>query len=148
MYLIYLNLSSCAKTKKIYCYFIVRFHFCVIVNSMISLTLKNLYNTLHIDYVYSYTSICFKNSTLLLFVVLYFLYKKSYFCLEVNTFNINAFSLYFWLGYQILYQRNYYYHSFDNQVIVTRFSYTAYTLSLSKFYCKNMLRRTLILLNK
>lgn len=148
MYLIYINVSSFAKTEKLYFYFIVRFKLYVIVNSMILLTLINLNNKLYVDYVNTYMYVFFKNATLLLFIILCFFYQKSSFYIEVNTFNVKAFSLYLWLGFQLLYQRTGYYHAFSNQVFVTMYSYNAYTLSLHKFYCKNMLRRILIFLNK
>lgn len=147
MYLIRVNSSSCLNTintKRQYYYLITEFPFYVIVNSLIYITVTNLVN-ICIDHVYNYTSICLKNSTLFLLILSCLLHTKSFAYMEIHTFNINAFSLYLWLGYQILHKRLGYY--FKNEKVFNTNSYAAYTLTNKKFHCKNMLRRVLVLLN-
>ena len=96
----------------------------------------------------SYKLNMLSNIALLIFMATFILslYRNSSIYIEVYTFNLNALSLYLWIGFHIVTRRNNYYLLSNTDVLFDNCS--AYSLNNSKFFSKNMIRRYLIILNK
>nr|YP_009295907.1 hypothetical protein Schim_161 [Schimmelmannia schousboei]AOM64842.1 hypothetical protein Schim_161 [Schimmelmannia schousboei] len=77
---------------------------------------------------------------ILLSCIIYMSSNSFIFFLEVNSYNVFAFSIYIWLGFVILNKRLNYYSVDD------KFNYlSAYTLVCTKNVSKNIVRRFLLL---
>nr|YP_010986313.1 hypothetical protein UYL67_pgp107 [Pachymeniopsis lanceolata]WOL37231.1 hypothetical protein [Pachymeniopsis lanceolata] len=135
----FLRLSG--RTKTLFYYLILMEYDHMLITYAYMNIFVMLNCSMSIDYVKSLNSIVDRiiNPGLLIFRVYVLLYIKSLsiLILEVSACNLNAFSLYYWFGFQLIRIRNNYYNTnrFHDE------SNTAYILMNTKASSKNILRR-------
>ena len=137
--------SLSGDTNTSFCYLIcIEYNYMLINHAYMSVSII-LNQYLFIDYIKSISSLMntkFVNPGLLIFSIYSLLYIRftSILVLEVSACNLNAFSLYYWLGFQLIRRRNSYY----NTNYINMISNTAYILVNTKVSSENILTRYLL----
>nr|BCB15000.2 hypothetical protein [Grateloupia asiatica] len=137
--------SSSGNTKTSFCYLICIEYNYMLINHAYMCVSPILNQYIFIDYIKSISSPMnpkLVNPGLLIFSIysLFHIRFTSILVLEVSACNLKAFSLYYWLGFQLIRRRNGYY----NTNYIHNVSNTAYILVNTKVSSRNILARYLL----